>query len=67
MNKIEKLKPALAKISRLKREIAAKRDELRSAVFEIQDILESMDEAVAELEDGGRCFERAVESMSQYL
>jgi len=61
------LKTSLAKIERLKKEIAAKRDELRKAVDEVEGILETLDETVNGLESGAREFERAVDAMSEYL
>ena len=61
------LKTALEKVEHLKVEIAKKRDELREAIAEVEEIAESLDQALDGLEDGKRGFERAVESMSQYL
>ena len=61
------LKTALDKIEMLKKEITAKRDELRKAVDEVEGILETLDETVNGLESGAREFERAVDAMSEYL
>ena len=66
-NKLKELTDALKRIDALKKEIGQKRDELRSMVSEIGDILESLDEACDDLTDGQYSFERAVETMSQYL
>lgn len=67
MTKSKKLKVALAKIERLKIQIAKKRDELRSAISDVVDIVESMNEAIDSLEEGQRCFENAADSMSKFL
>ena len=64
---LEALKYGLKKVEGLKVEIAKKRDELREAVEEIEDILSSLDDAVDGLEDGARNFKDAVDKMSEYL
>lgn len=65
--KIKELTDALKRIDGLKKEISQKRDELRSAVMDIDDILGSLDDACDDLSEGQRSFERAVEALSQYL
>jgi uncharacterized protein Yka (UPF0111/DUF47 family) len=64
---IDKLKYALSRVEIIKRDISKKRDELREAVYEVTSIIESMDESIEGLEEGKRNFDRAVESLSQYL
>lgn len=64
---LDLLKVSLQNINVLKNEIAKKRDQLRLAVSDVNEILESLDETVDGLDAGSREFERAVDSMSQYL
>jgi len=63
----EKLQKALTQVAVLKMEISKKRDELRSAVEEVEEIVRSMDEADEELEAGFRAFSRAVDALSERL
>lgn len=62
-----KLKTALARVDVLKAEIAKKRDELRSVVEDVQEIVDSMDVADEELAAGLRAFDRAADALSERL
>lgn len=62
-----KLRSSLAAIEKTKNKLALVRDELRSQVNDLEDILGSTDDAIELLEDGKDNFQRAVESLSKFV
>jgi len=61
------LSQRLEKIEKLKEQIAAKRDELREAVSDVEDIIDSLNDGVDELEYGLRSLNNAVDKCSELL
>lgn len=61
------LRNKLALIEKTKQAISDQRDILRNQIDELNDILESCDEAVSMIEDGQRAFEDAADELSKYL
>jgi exonuclease VII small subunit len=51
----------------LKKQIADKRTELRAQLIDFESILESLDSGLVDMEDGVESFNRAVDTISQYL
>lgn len=67
MNNVERLKKAMTVVDRIKAEIVKKRNELRDAMSEVDEIIESFDEGLDELAEGRRAFDRALGSMSRFV
>lgn len=63
----EQLDPLLERITRQKEIIAAARDALRLLVNEVEAIIESVDNAEVEIEDGVNALQRGVDALSEYL
>ena len=61
------LKKLAMQVEKIFKEIAARRDKLRDLQERIDDVCESIDGAEYSIESGKRDFDRAIDSLSQFL
>lgn len=64
---VVELRDKLQRVAVLKEKLADTRDKLRAEIADIEDILTSMDEADAELDNGLDQLSSALETMSQFV
>jgi len=63
----KKIIAALKRIEALKLNLAKNRDELRTALSDLEDIIESMDYAEEQIDSGIRSIRDGVDTASQYV